>query len=290
MYATQVDFLHVCYYYFRRRSVHLVQSFECNLDCPFCSTNLFLRKRYNIETTNTISTEYVDKAIEYLRGDGLLVISGGEPMLHPDICQYICDQCRKNKIISVLYSNGFWGTDEATIEKVKKEIKPDYLGLSIDKVHNSKIPLKTIYNIVDNFMGDDVSTRVYFNHLPEIGLKEKLPDKYKKLFCQPIQLFQTVPDSTICTRLGYELLPNGMVEAFCEKKMHHPCYCGKLEDMSLKKIIKKHKQPIQCVFHKEKKTFKTVLNYFFRRTLTLYTLLLGCHLIVKFRDGISKIR
>jgi organic radical activating enzyme len=246
-----------------------------------------LKKRYHVDEKIIINKNYVDSAIDFLKGDGVLIISGGEPMLHPKMCQYICDKCRENNVISVLYSNGFWGDDSDLIDRVKNEIKPDYLGLSIDKVHNAQIPVNTVYNIVDEFMDENIQTKVYFNHVVQAGFHSKLPTKYSEIFCQPIEMFQTIPDSKVCTRLGYELLPNGMVEAFCEKKKHHPCYVGKLS-LSMKEIIKKYPQPVQCIFHKEKKTVKTVLSYFFRRTFILYTLLLISHLIVK-RRGNSKI-
>lgn len=63
---------------------------KCNLKCAHC----FAGDAQNV----SISKRVIDIVLSQLEGVGLLVLSGGEPFLEPDIVEYIVDQIIEKKI------------------------------------------------------------------------------------------------------------------------------------------------------------------------------------------------
>lgn len=98
---------------------------RCNLSCAYCNEYDKTSEPVAIGTM----LQRIDKLAEF--GTSVVTISGGEPMMHPNIYDIIA-RIRNHGMIAGLISNGYYFQPE----KVKKlnEAGLDYLQISIDNV------------------------------------------------------------------------------------------------------------------------------------------------------------
>lgn len=114
---------------------HLVPMRRCNLSCRYCN-------EYD-KTSDPVPLEVVERRIDLLAGLGasIVTISGGEPMLHPQIYE-IFARIRSREMIAGLISNGYFMTRER-IEKLN-EAGLEYLQISIDNVTPDEVSQKSL--------------------------------------------------------------------------------------------------------------------------------------------------
>ncbi len=115
--------------------VHIVPMRRCNLSCAYCNEYDKVSEPVPIETM----LKRIDKLAEF--GSSVITISGGEPMMHPEIYEIIA-RIRHHGMIAGLISNGYYFQPE----KVKKlnEAGLDYLQISIDNVQPDDISKKSL--------------------------------------------------------------------------------------------------------------------------------------------------
>src|SRR3954451_18702407 len=115
--------------------VHIVPMRRCNLACAYCN-------EYD-KTSDPVPVEIMLERIDKLASfnTSVITISGGEPMMHPEIYEIIA-RIRHHGMIAGLISNGFYFQPE----KVKKlnEAGLDYLQISIDNVNPDEISNKSL--------------------------------------------------------------------------------------------------------------------------------------------------
>lgn len=126
-------------------SINLDPTSACNFNCPYCVD-------YKIIKTNKIlSFTEIRKYLEFLKAKKLksvILIGGGEPLLHPDICQII-------QLIKELDLELGIVTNGSLLKKIIPVIhllkKPDWIRLSIDTSDNAryKILHGTVINLED---------------------------------------------------------------------------------------------------------------------------------------------
>jgi len=108
---------------------------RCNLACTYC--NEFDK------TSDPVPIDEMLKRIDKLAelGASVVTISGGEPMMHPEIYEII-ERIRHHNMIAGLISNGYYFQPE----KVKKlnEAGLDYLQISIDNVTPDDVSKKSL--------------------------------------------------------------------------------------------------------------------------------------------------
>ena len=115
--------------------VHIVPMRRCNLSCTYCN-------EYD-KTSNpvliTTMLQRIDKLAEF--GTSVVTISGGEPMMHPEIYQIIA-RIREHGMIAGLISNGYY----FQVPKIHKlnEAGLDYLQISIDNVTPDDVSKKSL--------------------------------------------------------------------------------------------------------------------------------------------------
>src|ERR1700723_3229835 len=113
--------------------VHIIPTRRCNLACTYC--NEF------DDVSSPVPTEEMFRRIDRLgeMGTGVITISGGEPLLHPDLDAIIA-RIRKNGIIAGLITNGYL--------------------LVADRIeHLNRAGLEYLQIAIDNVMPDDVSKK-----------------------------------------------------------------------------------------------------------------------------------
>ncbi|HTP43398.1 MAG TPA: radical SAM protein [Candidatus Acidoferrum sp.] len=114
---------------------HIIPTRRCNLACTYC--NEF------DDVSDPVPTEEMFRRIDKLgeMGTGVITISGGEPLLHPDL-DAIIGQIRKNGIIAGLITNGYLLVAER-IDRLNRA-GLEYLQISIDNVKPDDVSKKSL--------------------------------------------------------------------------------------------------------------------------------------------------
>ncbi len=115
--------------------VHLIPMRRCNLSCTYCNEFDDFSKPVALEEM----FRRVDKLAEL--GTTAITISGGEPLLHPDL-EKIITRIRKHGILTGLISNGYLMTRERIGRLNKAGL--EYLQISIDNVQPDDVSKKSL--------------------------------------------------------------------------------------------------------------------------------------------------
>ena len=114
---------------------HLIPMRRCNLACGYCN-------EYD-HTSSPVPIELIKRRIDKLGalGTSIVTISGGEPMMHPELDDII-HQIRSHGMIAGLISNGYYFTPE----RIKRLNKAglDNLQISIDNVEPDEVSRKSL--------------------------------------------------------------------------------------------------------------------------------------------------
>ncbi|HEU0141170.1 MAG TPA: radical SAM protein [Bryobacteraceae bacterium] len=114
---------------------HLIPIRRCNLSCKYCN-------EYD-NVSKPVPTEIMLGRIDRLAalGTTIITISGGEPLLHPDLDQIIT-RIRRRGILAGLITNGYL----LTAERIRRLNKAglDHLQISIDNVQPDEVSKKSL--------------------------------------------------------------------------------------------------------------------------------------------------
>lgn len=114
---------------------HLIPIRRCNLSCKYCNEYDSYSKPVPIMTL----LRRVDRLAEL--GTSIITISGGEPLLHPDLDTLI-RQIRQRGMIAGLITNGFLLNAER-IERLNRA-GLDHMQISIDNVEPDEVSKKSL--------------------------------------------------------------------------------------------------------------------------------------------------
>src|SRR5882724_11834996 len=114
---------------------HIIPIRRCNLACEYCN-------EYD-DFSKPVPTESMFQRVDKLGelGTSIVTISGGEPLLHPELDEII-RRIRKNGIIAGLITNGYLLTAER-IEKLNRA-GLEWLQISIDNVTPDEVSKKSL--------------------------------------------------------------------------------------------------------------------------------------------------
>lgn len=114
---------------------HLIPMRRCNLACGYCN-------EYDHSST-PVPIEFMNKRVDKLAdlGTSIVTISGGEPMMHPQLDDII-HHIRLRGMIAGLISNGYYFTPER-IKRLNKS-GLEYLQISIDNVEPDEVSRKSL--------------------------------------------------------------------------------------------------------------------------------------------------
>ena len=114
---------------------HIIPVRRCNLACAYCN-------EYD-DYSKPVPTEEMLRRIDKLAdlGTTAIIISGGEPLLHPDL-EKIIGQIRRRGMLAALISNGYLLTRER-IQKLNRA-GLEYLQISIDNVKPDEVSKKSL--------------------------------------------------------------------------------------------------------------------------------------------------
>jgi MoaA/NifB/PqqE/SkfB family radical SAM enzyme len=114
---------------------HIIPMRRCNLACTYCNEYDDVSKPVAIETMN--------QRLDQLAGLGTtcITISGGEPLLHPDLDQIIA-RIRQHGMLAGMITNGYL----LTADRIKRLNRAglDHLQISIDNVMPDEVSKKSL--------------------------------------------------------------------------------------------------------------------------------------------------
>lgn len=132
---------------------------NCNAKCKMCcdSRGLVRGKTLTMEELDVILTN-----IKECPSINLIGVTGGEPMLYPELVDHIINFDYGRKVGVTIKTNGFWGKNiskaKAFIERNKENLK--MISFSYDEFHKEFIDLQSILNIIDIADDLEVSTEI----------------------------------------------------------------------------------------------------------------------------------
>ena len=114
---------------------HVIPVRRCNLSCAYCN-------EYD-DLSKPVATAEMLRRIDLLAtlGTGTITISGGEPLLHPDLDEII-RAIRKHGIIATLITNGYL----LTPERIKRLNRAglEHMQISVDNVIPDEVSNKSL--------------------------------------------------------------------------------------------------------------------------------------------------
>src|SRR6266699_2565686 len=114
---------------------HVIPMRRCNLACAYCN-------EYD-DSSKPVALEVMYQRLDRLAGLGttIITISGGEPLLHPDL-DLIVSRIRRRGMIAGLITNGYLLT-AGRIERLNRA-GLDHLQISIDNVMPDEVSKKSL--------------------------------------------------------------------------------------------------------------------------------------------------
>src|ERR1041384_7202276 len=115
--------------------VHIIPMRRCNLDCGYCN-------EYD-QVSKPVPIEEMKRRLDYLAAMGttIITISGGEPLMHPEL-EEVIRHIRKHGMIAGMITNGFLLSKERI--KSLNEAGLEHLQISIDNVVPDEVSKKSL--------------------------------------------------------------------------------------------------------------------------------------------------
>lgn len=131
-------------------NIGIVLTDDCNARCEMCCAG-----RPELQANqHTLTPDELDLILGRIREQESITyvgLTGGEPMIHQDLVQQVCDYDFGRPISISIKTNGSWGRNpqkaEDFLTRNKDTIK--YLSFSYDEFHCRYISLDAIKNVID---------------------------------------------------------------------------------------------------------------------------------------------
>ena len=143
---------------------HIIPIRRCNLSCAYCN-------EYD-DHSKPVPTEEMSRRIDRLAsfGTAIITISGGEPLLHPDL-DLIIQRIRENGMIAGLITNGYLLTAERIAGLNRAGL--EHMQISIDNVQPDDVSKKSL-KVLDQklrLLADHAWFQVNINSVLGSGVK-----------------------------------------------------------------------------------------------------------------------
>jgi MoaA/NifB/PqqE/SkfB family radical SAM enzyme len=146
---------------------HIIPMRRCNLACGYCNEYDKVSEPVPIDVMN----RRLDKLGEL--GTSVVTISGGEPLLHPQLDDIIA-RIRSHGMLAGLISNGYFFTPERV--KRLNEAGLEYLQISIDNVTPDEVSKKSLKRLEKKLQALSEHAAFHVNINSVIGGGIKTPD------------------------------------------------------------------------------------------------------------------
>src|SRR5436309_3997174 len=144
---------------------HIIPMRRCNLACGYCN-------EYD-KVSNPVPLDVMNRRLDKLAelGTSIVTISGGEPLMHPELDDII-RHIRAHKMIAGLISNGYYFTPERI--KRLNDAGLEYLQISIDNVEPDEVSRKSL-RVLDKklrYLAEHAAFHVNINSVIGGGIKD----------------------------------------------------------------------------------------------------------------------
>jgi MoaA/NifB/PqqE/SkfB family radical SAM enzyme len=152
--------------------VQIVPMRRCNLACTYCN-------EYD-KTSDPVPLDVMLRRIDRLAelGTSIVTISGGEPMMHPDL-DAIIRRIRERDMMAGIITNGFYLGPER-IERLN-QAGLEYLQISIDNVEPDEVSQKSLKTLDKKLQHLAAHARFHININSVVGAGMKHPDDPLKI-------------------------------------------------------------------------------------------------------------
>ncbi len=159
--------------------VHIIPVRRCNLACTYC--NEF------DDFSKPVATEEMKRRLDLLAGMGtsIITISGGEPLLHPELDEII-RHIRRRGMIAGMITNGFLLTRER-IEQLNAA-RLEHLQISIDNATPDEVSKKSLKTLDQKLELLSRFARFQVNINSVLGSGVKDPEDALKIAHRAVQL------------------------------------------------------------------------------------------------------
>jgi MoaA/NifB/PqqE/SkfB family radical SAM enzyme len=149
---------------YRPVNAHLIPIRRCNLSCTYCN-------EYD-DHSRPVPTDDICQRIDRLAalGTGIITISGGEPLLHPDLDAIIA-HIRRRGAIATLITNGYLLTRDRIRRLNRAGL--DHLQISVDNVMPDDVSVKSL-KVLDQklrWLASDAEFHVTINSVVGAGVR-----------------------------------------------------------------------------------------------------------------------
>ncbi len=159
--------------------VHIIPMRQCNLACTYC--NEF------DDFSKPVPLGEMEKRLDILAdmGTSIITISGGEPLMHPDLDEVI-QRIRRRGMIAGLITNGFY-LNRDRIERLN-EAGLEHLQISIDNVTPDEVSKKSLKTLDGRLamLSQYAVFQVNINSVLGSGVKD--PDDALKIAHRAVEL------------------------------------------------------------------------------------------------------
>ena len=183
--------------------VQIVPMRRCNLACAYCN-------EYD-KTSDPVPLEVMLRRIDRLAelGTAIVTISGGEPMMHPDL-DAIIRRIRERDMLAGLITNGFYLGPER-IERLN-QAGLEYLQISIDNVEPDDISQKCLKTLDKKLEHLQKHARFHVNINSVVGAGMRNPD-------DPLTISRRAADLGFSTSVGILHDEKGQLSALNEREI-----------------------------------------------------------------------
>ncbi|MEZ4270402.1 MAG: radical SAM protein [Myxococcota bacterium] len=172
---------------------HIIPIRRCNLSCTYCN-------EYD-QVSDPVPTQEMIRRIDHLAklGTSIVVCSGGEPLMHPDLDRIIA-RIRSHKMVAGLITNGFYLSPGRIRDLNAAGL--DYVQISIDGVKPTEVSVKCLRTLDKKLqhLSEHAAFHVNINSVLGGGtpppISAPLPNVLKSLVFQP-------PWALFTTRMGF---------------------------------------------------------------------------------------
>jgi organic radical activating enzyme len=144
---------------------HIIPMRRCNLACGYCNEYDQVSKPVPLD----VMKKRLDKLAEL--GTSIVTISGGEPMMHPELDEMV-RHIRSRGMIAGLISNGYYFTPDRI--KRLNEAGLDALQISIDNVNPDEVSRKSL-RVLDKklrYLAEHADFHININSVIGGGIKQ----------------------------------------------------------------------------------------------------------------------
>jgi MoaA/NifB/PqqE/SkfB family radical SAM enzyme len=188
---------------------HIIPMRRCNLACTYCNEYDDFSKPVPLE----VMFKRLDKLAEL--GTTAIIISGGEPLMHPEI-EKIIARIRHHKMLACMITNGYLLTQQRIKQLNKAGL--EYMQISIDNINPDDVSKKSL-KVLDKklvWLSEMARFRVNINSV--IGGGIKTPEDALTIGERAVELGFSTSLGIIHDRLG-TLKPLAGIEREIYNKM-----------------------------------------------------------------------